>query len=215
MSDKTLKEIMLHSSTGKMMFDWITGIYDDCKIMIEIYEALGVQFDDVNYMFDDILRQMFPQTATSWGIELWEMRLNLPSNYSDSLENRRGRVITKIQSKVTVNPETMAAITKNFTNVDVKIVEWIKDWTFAVQADAEHMRKEPEIYKIIKRIKPSHMAFVLQFMLLQDINVYFGACTHVGFVHTILPYDLSPIEVEVKPRAGGSYTHIVKKVSIN
>ncbi len=205
---------MLHSETGKMLFEWITSIYDDCKIMIQVYEALGVQFDNVNYMFEDILKQMFPQTAT-WGLELWERRLNLPTNESENMENRRGKVIAKIQSKVTVNPETMAVITKNFTGADIKIIEWLKDWTFAVQTDAKNMNKAFEIHKIIKRIKPSHMAYVLQFILQQDANMYIGACTYVGLVQTILPYDLSPIEVEVNTYAGGTYTHIVKRVSIN
>ncbi len=205
---------MLHSETGKMLFEWITSIYDDCKIMIQVYEALGVQFDNVNYMFEDILKQMFPQTAT-WGLELWERRLNLPTNESENMENRRGKVIAKIQSKVTVNPETMAIITKNFTGADIKIIEWLKDWTFAVQTDAKNMNKAFEIHKIIKRIKPSHMAYVLQFILQQDANMYIGACTYVGLVQTILPYDLSPIEVEVNTYAGGTYTHIVKRVSIN
>lgn len=214
MSNKTLKETMLHSETGKMLFEWITSIYDDCKIMIQVYEALGVQFDNVNYMFEDILKQIFPQTAT-WGLELWERRLNLPTNESENMENRRGKVIAKIQSKVTVNPETMAIITKNFTGADIKIIEWLKDWTFAVQTDAKNMNKAFEIHKIIKRIKPSHMAYVLQFILQQDANMYIGACTYVGLVQTILPYDLSPIEVEVNTYAGGTYTHIVKRVSIN
>lgn len=214
MSNKTLKETMLHSETGKMLFEWITSIYDDCKIMIQVYEALGVQFDNVNYMFEDILKQMFPQTAT-WGLELWERRLNLPTNESENMENRRGKVMAKIQSKVTVNPETMAIITKNFTGADIKIIEWLKDWTFAVQTDAKNMNKAFEIHKIIKRIKPSHMAYVLQFILQQDANMYIGACTYVGLVQTILPYDLSPIEVEVNTYAGGTYTHIVKRVSIN
>lgn len=214
MSNKTLKETMLHSETGKMLFEWITSIYDDCKIMIQVYEALGVQFDNVNYMFEDILKQMFPQTAT-WGLELWERRLNLPTNESENMENRRGKVIAKIQSKVTVNPETMAVITKNFTGADIKIIEWLKDWTFAVQTDAKSMNKAFEIHKIIKRIKPSHMAYVLQFILQQDANMYIAACTYVGLVQTILPYDLSPIEVEVNTYAGGTYTHIVKRVSIN
>lgn len=205
---------MLHSETGKMLFEWITSIYDDCKIMIQVYEALGVQFDNVNYMFEDILKQMFPQTAT-WGLELWERRLNLPTNESENMENRRGKVIAKIQSKVTVNPETMAVITKNFTGADIKIIEWLKDWTFAVQTDAKSMNKAFEIHKIIKRIKPSHMAYVLQFILQQDANMYIAACTYVGLVQTILPYDLSPIEVEVNTYAGGTYTHIVKRVSIN
>lgn len=205
---------MLHSETGKMLFEWITSIYDDCKIMIQVYEALGVQFDNVNYMFEDILKQIFPQTAT-WGLELWERRLNLPTNESENMENRRGKVIAKIQSKVTVNPETMAIITKNFTGADIKIIEWLKDWTFAVQTDAKNMNKAFEIHKIIKRIKPSHMAYVLQFILQQDANMYIGACTYVGLVQTILPYDLSPIEVEVNTYAGGTYTHIVKRVSIN
>lgn len=214
MSNKTLKETMLHSETGKMLFEWITSIYDDCKIMIQVYEALGVQFDNVNYMFEDILKQMFPQTAT-WGLELWERRLNLLTNESENMENRRGKVIAKIQSKVTVNPETMAVITKNFTGTDIKIIEWLKDWTFAVQTDAKNMNKAFEIHKIIKRIKPSHMAYVLQFILQQDANMYIGACTYVGLVQTILPYDLSPIEVEVNTYASGTYTHIVKRVSIN
>ena len=210
---KTLKEQLLKSETGKELFSQITEIYDECKTMIEIYEAYGRQFDNLEIMIDDIALQLFPQTAT-WGLALWEKRFKLPTNVDEDYNERRKKLMAKIQSKVTINPETMAAITKSFTGAEIEVLEWIKEYTFGIMSDVEYISKAVEINRIIKHIKPSHMAFLVMFSLAETKSIYIGAITTVGIIHTLLPYDLEDINITVNTNLFGATTHIISNISI-
>lgn len=211
MINKTLKDQILKSEQGKVLFSYITDIYDNCRIMVEIYEAIGIQFDDIDIMFEDISRQMFPQTAT-WSLPIWEKRLGLPISDSENTEGRRGKIIAKLQSKMTINPENMQIITKSFTGADIKVIEWIKKFTFKVEADVSDMIVAEEINQIIRKIKPSHMAFLVQFVLFEQVNIYVGACTTVGIIQSLIPYNLEPIELIATAYEGGATTHIVENI---
>lgn len=160
----TIKDKLLHSETGKAMFDWISNIYDNSKVMVELYEALGQEFDDINLLVDDISKQMFIQTAT-WGLRLWEARFNLPINENDSYIERRNKALAKLQTRVTINPLTMATIIKNICGIDTIINEWVDEYVFEVRfVSLIGVPKEIEqIQHALDRVKPAHMKYRLIF----------------------------------------------------
>ena len=122
---------MITSKKGQEMIKNISPIYANSKIEQAIYEAIGLEFDNADYLAEEILKQIFPQTAT-WGLVFWENRLNISINSNEDIEKRRQKIITKMQTKWPLTPERMASILKNYTNAEVKIIEGIDDFTFQV-----------------------------------------------------------------------------------
>lgn len=161
---------MITSKKGQEMIKNISPIYANSKIEQAIYEAIGLEFDNADYLAEEILKQIFPQTAT-WGLVFWENRLNISINSNEDIEKRRQKIITKMQTKWPLTPERMASILKNYTNAEVKIIEGIDDFTFQVLLKTYSGIGEvlKEIINKIKEIKPSHMSFIISINYFTDI----------------------------------------------
>lgn len=161
---------MITSKKGQEMIKNISPIYANSKVEQAIYEAIGLEFDNADYLVEEILKQMFPQTAT-WGLVFWENRLNISINSNEDIEKRRQKIITKMQTKWPLTPERMASILKNYTNAEVKIIEGIDDFTFQVLLKTYSGIGEvlKEIINKIKGIKPSHMSFIISINYFTDI----------------------------------------------
>ena len=155
---------MINSIKGQRLISYISPIYEQSRIMQAIFEAIGEEFNNSYEQLEDIKKQLFPQTAT-WGLVYWEQRLGLPTNYSESLNVRRGKVIAKLQTKYPMNPANMANIIKNYTGSEVLIVENVKPYTFEVIVDIDNINNNNDMKKIVNKIKPSHLAWLPNFAI--------------------------------------------------
>lgn len=155
---------MIKSPKGKEMISYISPIYQDSKIEQAIYEAIGSEWDNADELTHEILLQLHPQTAT-WGLIFWEQRLGLPTNINEDIERRRRKVIAKLQSRYIITPEKMATIVKNYTGANVLVVENIAPYTFKVAVNIDDIINNKDLTTIVRKIKPSHLAWIPDFML--------------------------------------------------
>ncbi|WP_271810504.1 putative phage tail protein [Clostridium beijerinckii] len=154
---------MISSKKGQQMYSSVTPMYDDSTLMQAIFEAIGSEADTSVDLADEILREIFPQTAISWGLTIWEQRLNLITNISEGTEKRRKRILTKLQTRSIINPEKIGFIVRSFTGADVDVVDRVADYIFGVTliSDKSFNVDIDEINSEIKRIKPSHLGYSL------------------------------------------------------
>lgn len=205
--------MIIKSKKGIEMMDTISSIYELSSIMQSIYEAIGREVDSLDNLNEDLIMQLFPQTAT-WGLSFWERRLNLTSNKDEDLEIRRGKVLAKLQSKYTINPERFAQIIKNQTGAIAQIIEDVAPYIFKVKADVRNVKDATELSKIIKKVKPSHLGFILELFLISETHLFIGATTVVGQTVTLLPYDLDDIVTSKNINIFGAITHSSQRVTI-
>lgn len=161
---------MINSPKGKQMLTNISPVYSFIEVFENLFEAIGSEWDDADSLADEVLLQLFPQTAT-WGLLFWEQRLGLITNVDEPLERRRGKIIAKMQIKWPMTPERMAIIIKNFIGTNLKINDG-KDYTFEAFLDTDNGAKSnlEEIIKEINRLKPSHMSYHLGLKYDDDIK---------------------------------------------
>lgn len=180
------------------MLEYISPIYQNSKIEQAIYEAIGTEFDNADELANEVLLQLHPQTAT-WGISFWEQRLKLPINENEDLERRRRKVIARLQSKAsTITPERMAMILKNFTGADINIEENVAPYTFRVNLTGRDgfPKSLEDLYKEVKRIKPSHLSVKYKLVSITQSKLFIGACCNSGEIITVYPW--VPKEIETR-----------------
>lgn len=180
---------MITSPKGKEMISYVSPIYQDSKIEQAIYEAIGSEWDNAEELVHEVLLQLHPQTAT-WGLVFWEQRLRLSTNLNEPLERRRRKVIAKRQSKHIINPERMAIILKNYTGADIEIIENIAPYTFEVKLTGREgfPKSLEDLYKEVKRIKPSHLSVRYKLISITESELFIGACTVCGEEITVYPW---------------------------
>lgn len=163
---------MISSKKGQLMFSSITPMYNDSVLMKSIFESIGTEADTSVELGDEILREIFPQTAISWGLSIWEQRLNLMTNVSESVEKRRRKILTKLQTRSIVNPEKMGYIVKSLTGLDTDVNDKVTDYTFGITLTSESFDIDiGEIKQEVKRIKPSHLGYSLALETPKTINI--------------------------------------------
>lgn len=166
---------MISSKKGQEMYSSVSPIYENSKLMQSIFNAIGNEADLSVELGDEILRQLFPQTADSWGLSIWEQRLGLVTNISESIEKRRKKIIAKFQTKFIITPERMAFIIKNYTGIEPLIEENVAPYTFDVYLKTYTMFSDilSDVHNVIKTIKPSHLAYnlIMQYITNVIINI--------------------------------------------
>ncbi|WP_198135341.1 YmfQ family protein [Alkaliphilus metalliredigens] len=146
------------------MFKTVSPIYYQSKLMQAILQSVGTEWDDVDEITDDILLQLFPQTAT-WGLRYWEELLKIPVNNSIPIERRRALVMYRIKLRAPMTPARIANVTKSLAGdfaEYVEVLENVEPHVFMVTiGTAKSGIDYLSIYREIKRIKPSHESFYL------------------------------------------------------
>ncbi len=144
------------------MLKSVSPIYGQSKIMQAVFEAVGAEFADLDQLSDDVLAQLFPQTAT-WGIVYWEALLGLKSNRDLPIEQRRARALSKMQQRWPVTPARMEIYISSVSGgIPVMIAQNVADYTFRADMYAgEQLLNLIDVARTIESTKPAHLAYQL------------------------------------------------------
>lgn len=198
---------MFKSVKAQEMYSSVSPVYEKNKIMKLIYESIGSELDDNIELTEEILNQFFPQTAT-WGLVIWEKRLNIPSNLNENIDIRRAKVISRLQSKnKIINPHQMAIIISNYTKAKIDIVEDVAPYVFEINLESNvgFPIDLKEMYKEVIRIKPSHLGVRYKLTSINKNKFFLGAATLCGEEITVYPW--SPKEIESKGKINIAMGH--------
>ncbi len=155
---------MITSPRAKQMFGTVSPIYYQSKVMKAIFQSIGIEWDMIDEITDEILLQLFPQTAT-WGLRYWEELLKIPVNNSIPIDRRRALVLYRIKLRAPMTPARIANVTKSLAGdlADyVEVLENVEPHVFMVTiGTGKSGINYLSIYREIRRIKPSHESFYL------------------------------------------------------
>lgn len=71
--------------------------YQDSPQDAELQRVLALLADRLQADRDLTLRQLYPSTASGWGLDLWEQALGLPAGRTMEETRRRARVLAKVK----------------------------------------------------------------------------------------------------------------------
>ena len=130
-----------------------------------VYESQQAEIDLLNNDIQDLINNLFVETAT-WGLESFEKKYNIPINLDDTLENRRSRILARMVSKgQPFTKETIEAISNQFTNGDVEVIEHLENDYFTVKFVSEFgiPPKIQDVYDAINYVKASWLDVEYEF----------------------------------------------------
>jgi hypothetical protein len=155
-----MAQIDLTNETGKKMLSWVAPIYKDSLVMKIIYQALGMEWGSAEEMIENIKAQFNPLTAT-WSLGWWEDAWSLLRKESAPYEQRRTRIIAKMQQSVVVNPDRLEKAIEKVTGKTATIVHAVA-YTFAVQTRILTAEQEAKARAVIEDMKPAHKSYLIE-----------------------------------------------------
>lgn len=165
-----LEQFPTSDSAVRMMSYVSHGFYDNSYVGKWLYQVMGMEYDDIRKIIEELPYQMFPETAT-WGLKYHELKWQLPVRENLSYEERRQFIYQKRDYKAPMTPYRMESYLKSVTKFDVSIA----DCNDAGQFD--YVPAHPNMFKVfvvgegtintkavkeaINRIKQAHTTYVI------------------------------------------------------
>ena len=162
---------IIHSASGKKMLNMVTeGFYDSSRLGLWLFEVMGREYDLAQEWIDSLRTEAYPQTS-NWSIGWWEELFDIPADDSLGIEVRRGQILAKKLYRAPMNPERLEVILSALTGADVVVTENVAPFTFLVEVEGTvvGLYDAPRVYSMIRTLKPSHMAFILENRIAIDV----------------------------------------------
>lgn len=130
-----------------------------------VIDAEGPEFDLVRTNIADILSQFYVETATEWGLDLWEQMLNLKSYAGKPLDQRRSRIISKLRGMGTVTVALVKNVAESYVYGTVEVMEAPATYSFTIKfVDTRGVPSNlDDVKAAIEEIKPAHLAVTYEF----------------------------------------------------
>ena len=171
---------MTNSIKAEMLKQQVPEHVSGSTVMNDIYNAHGSELDKIVATNEDVLNQLFIETAT-WGLSYWEEFCGLPILINQDTNIRRAKIRAHFASFGTVNKKTIEKIARDFGFTDVEIVEDYAPYIVKLIFDNSTSSDVIDINDLIstlKRICPAHIDFMYIFLFkswkdIQDNNMTF------------------------------------------
>ncbi|MCD9020510.1 YmfQ family protein [Cohnella sp. NL03-T5] len=174
------------STHGKEMMTYLPGYYSTSRIMSSIMDVQGGELDKLWQAMDSTLDQYFVSTAT-WGLDLWEQELGIPTDPAKPTDQRRSVILSKIRGIGTVTVSLIKNVAEAYDGGTVNVTVKSETHTFIVKFISS--RGIPpnldDLKEVIEQIKPAHLAVeysftYLSFGELDSTGITYGGIESMG-----------------------------------
>ena len=114
---------------------------------------------------DFTLEQLFPSTASGWGLALWEKAWGLKREAGQTEEQRRARVLAKIKGAGTTTAERIRGIAQVFSLSRVEVEELSAEYRFIIWyvETIGEIDNYGDLAAIVNELKPAHLAWQVKY----------------------------------------------------
>lgn len=152
---------ILTNKTAQKMIDYVSPIYGDSYVGLWIFQAIGTALGKVCDICEDLMLETNPATATLL-LDQWEDQYGIPRNSTLTAEQRRAKILAKIQSRGPCNPAVLeAAVSAALNGAPVEITERVAKNTFLVNV-RECVDDITPAVAVLERMKPAHLIYQLR-----------------------------------------------------
>lgn len=153
-----MSRAILKSERAQEMIDYIAPVYGESYVGLWLLEVNGSVLDEVWNIAIGLRQETNPATATLL-LDQWEDHYDIPRNHNLTVQQRRDRILTKLQSRGACNPDRLAAaVSAELGGVEVDVYENIDINTFEVVVREVIYDLLPATALIDKK-KPAHLIY--------------------------------------------------------
>lgn len=147
------------------IFDYLPRDYEELRESYEILTAEQAEFERLNANTDDVLAQMFVDTAT-WGLAEWERIVGVESDEGKPIGERRSVVKAKLRGAGVVTVAHIKDVTESWYGGEVDITEYYADYKLTVKFVSSFgvPSNIGDVEQAISEMIPAHLAVDFEFM---------------------------------------------------
>lgn len=121
------------------------------------------------------LEQLFPSTASGWGLDLWEAAYGLQREPGQTDEQRQGRILAKIKGTGPALPEVIQAIAQCFSSYPVELEEFPAEYRFELWYQGiRPVERLDALRAAVNERKPAHLDWSVHYREAHATEIYAG-----------------------------------------
>ena len=160
------------SETGKKMFGYSSG-YERSYLYKKLMQSEGEEFDKYRACIAEILNQFYVRTAT-WGLDIWENELGLPSDTSLTDRERQDRIVSKLRGQGTATIALVKSVAAAYENGAIAVIEDFAASTIIVKfIDTTGIPSNIDDLKVaVRDVVPGalEILYELRYLLIKEIH---------------------------------------------
>ena len=111
---------------------------------------------------------------STWGLDLWEALVAIPTDYTQSIEDRRAAVVAKLRGSGTCNAAMISNVAQAITGYEAVVVENVAEYSFSlifVGDKPGFMNVDLQrIIDAVEEVKPAHLKFIIRGITWKDLE---------------------------------------------
>jgi hypothetical protein len=146
------------------MLEYAPQFLQNSRVYQSIIDAGGKEFDTQRAATEDILKQFYVETATEWGLALWEQMLGLPTVAGKPDSERRSKILSKLRGIGTVTVNFLKNIASSYDNGTIELEDHPENYSFIIRfVDVRGIPPNlADLQEAIEEVKPAHLAVVYE-----------------------------------------------------
>lgn len=169
---------ILQSEKAQEIIDYVSPIYGKSYVGLWIFEAIGTVLDNVWQISDQLRYETNPATANLL-LSYWEAQYAIPPDPTLTIEQRRQRIIAKIESRASCNPRVLAsAVSAALNGAHVEVYENVAKNTFRVNIRDAVSDITPAV-NVIEEMKPAHLIYTISVALQNAADIDIKVATAI------------------------------------
>ena len=142
------------------MMRFLPWYYQDSEIMNGIMQGDAKEIEALRAGILFVLAQLYVDTATDYGLKLWERELGITPKEGASIELRRAQIKAKLQMATIMTPKQIENIANLFTKEGLaQVSEVPKSYHFHIKVPYTDLKWPKELKEAINKAKPAHLGY--------------------------------------------------------
>ena len=145
----------------------------------ELQRVLGEMLRRAGEDVDFTLEQLWPQTASGWGLDLWEQAWGIRADPAQTDQARRERILAKVKSSGVPTLEVLRGVAQSFSPYPVELEEENGLYRFIIRylGTAGEVADMAGLAAAINEIKPAHLVWEVKYRMICAVPVFSaGVC---------------------------------------
>jgi uncharacterized protein YmfQ (DUF2313 family) len=149
--------------------------YQESNTVTNILTRQAEEMDAYSTSVQDLMNQLFVSTAT-WGLSYWESILDVPTDTSLTVDERRSALLAKLRGIGTVNASMLQNIAASFVNGEIDVVENFSN--YEIEIHFVGTRGIPSNLTLVRdsleRVVPAHLAltFIYTYLIWGELSTH-------------------------------------------
>ena len=142
----------------------------------ELQRVLGQAVERLAQDKELTLEQLFPSTASGWGLELWERAWGIPVDRTQSDARRRDRILAKVKGTGTTTLEVIQGVAQSFAPWPAEVVEESDQYRFVIwyTGTIGEVPHKEDLEAVVNELKPAHLDWTVKYRQNVRTSVYTG-----------------------------------------